>query len=43
MSENRLAVPFTGFDSIDERMTRVPNDLNNPEFREEYIKNHMYM
>ena len=41
MSENRLAVPFTGFDSIDERMTRVPNDLNNPEFREEYRKNHI--
>jgi site-specific DNA-methyltransferase (adenine-specific) len=37
----RLAEPFTGFDSIDERMKRVPNDLNNSEIREEYIKNHI--
>ena len=41
MCEERLAKPFTGFDSIDDRMTRVPNDLNDPELRAEYIKNHI--
>lgn len=41
MTEERLAEPFYGFDSIDERMKRVPNDLNDPEIREEYIKNHI--
>ena len=41
MTEERLAEEFTGFDSIDERMKRVPNDLNDDENREEYIKNHL--
>ena len=41
MARERLKQPFTGFDSIDTRMYRVPNDLNNIEYREEYIKNHI--
>ena len=39
--KGRLSKPFDGFDSIDERMTRIPNDLNDAEFREEYIINHI--
>lgn len=38
--KERLNQPFTGFDSIDERMERVPNDLNNTVTRNEYLKNH---
>lgn len=41
MTEERLAEPFFGFDSIDERMKRVPNDLNDTQIREEYIRNHI--
>lgn len=41
MTNERLADEFTGFDSIDERMKRVPNDLNDAKIREEYIKNHI--
>jgi site-specific DNA-methyltransferase (adenine-specific) len=41
IARNRLLKPFTGFDSIDERMMRVPNDLNDPTIREEYIRNHV--
>lgn len=41
MTKERLGEKFTGFDSIDERMKRVPNDLNDPKVREEYIKNHI--
>lgn len=41
MASQRLEEPFTGFDSIDERMKRVPNDLNDPEIRKEYIENHI--
>lgn len=41
MTQERLALPFTGFDSIDERMKRVPNDLNDADIRLEYIKNHI--
>jgi len=37
----RLAQDFTGFDSIDERMSRIPNDLNDEEIRNEYLKNHI--
>lgn len=36
----RLKQPFNGFDSIDERMERVPNDLNDENIRKEYLKNH---
>ncbi len=42
MARDRLSEPFTGFDSIDERMKRVPNDLNDSKVREEYIKNHVH-
>lgn len=41
MSKDRLNQPFNGFDSIDTRMYRIPNDLNNEEYRQEYIKNHI--
>ena len=41
MTEERLGEPFNGFDSIDERMKRVPNDLNDATIRAEYIKNHV--
>ena len=40
MTQRRLAEPFDGFDSIDPRMKRIPNDLNDPEIREEYRRNH---
>lgn len=40
MIENRLNEPFTGFDTIDPRMERVPNDLNDEKIREEYLSNH---
>lgn len=36
----RLSEPFCGFDSIDPRMKRIPNDLNDPALRDEYIRNH---
>lgn len=41
MTGERLSEKFIGFDSIDERMKRVPNDLNDAKIREEYIKNHI--
>ena len=41
MTKKRLAEPFSGFDSIDERMKRIPNDLNDSKIRDEYIKNHI--
>lgn len=41
MVKDRLAEKFVGFDSIDERMKRVPNDLNDPSVRKEYICNHI--
>ncbi|MCL1813057.1 MAG: hypothetical protein FWG29_05995 [Treponema sp.] len=40
LTKERLAQPFTGFDSIDKRMERVPNDLSNTQIRNEYFKNH---
>ena len=39
--KERLNEPFNGFDSIDERMKRIPNDLNDVDYRNEYIKNHV--
>ena len=42
MTKERLETPFTGFDSIDERMKRGPNDLNDAEIRIQYIKNHIH-
>lgn len=40
-TKERLNEKFEGFDSIDERMLRIPNDLNDAEIREEYITNHI--
>lgn len=41
MAKERLSMQFHGFDSIDERMKRVPNDLNDDKIRLEYIENHI--
>lgn len=41
MTERRLLEAFTGFDSVDPRMERVPNDLRNIEYRKEYFRNHI--
>lgn len=41
MTKERLSEEFVGFDSIDERMQRVPNDLNDSKIRLEYIENHI--
>ena len=40
MTRNRLEMEFTGFDSVDPRMERVPRDLKRPGVREEYLENH---
>lgn len=37
----RLEEPFNGFDSIDPKMKRIPNDLNDKKIRNEYITNHI--
>lgn len=39
-TETRLENDFTSFDSLDPRMKRVPNDLNNEDIREDYLVNH---
>ncbi|MCW7490935.1 DNA-methyltransferase [Leptospira meyeri] len=39
-TKNRLNQPFTGFDSIDPRLERIPNDLRDVKLREDYIENH---
>jgi site-specific DNA-methyltransferase (adenine-specific) len=41
MIRERLAKPFRGFDSIDPRMERIPDDLNDIQIREEYFNNHL--
>ena len=41
MIHERLEKPFTGFDSIDPRMSRVPLDLRKENIRKEYLKNHI--
>lgn len=41
MAKERLLEEFIGFDSIDERMQRVPNDLNDSKIRLAYIENHI--
>jgi len=41
MTKNRLSEKFIGFDSIDPRMERVPNDLNDEKIRDEYLANHL--
>jgi site-specific DNA-methyltransferase (adenine-specific) len=40
LMHERLKQSFNGFDSIDERMERVPNDLNDEDIRNEYLENH---
>ena len=41
MTEQRLSEPFSGFDSVDPRMGRVPNDLRREDIRKEYLQNHI--
>lgn len=41
MTKKRLSESFNGFDSMDPRMERVPNDLNDDFMRLEYIENHI--
>lgn len=41
MTKQRLSEPFAGFDSVDPRMERVPNDLNREDIRKEYLMNHI--
>ncbi len=41
LSKERLKESFNGFDSIDERMKRCPNDLNDEKIRNDYIENHI--
>lgn len=41
MTKERLSMPFSGFDSIDPRMERVPNDLRDPDVRQDYLENHI--
>ena len=41
MTKDRLSKTFTGFDSIDERMERVPFDLRDNNIREHYLENHI--
>jgi site-specific DNA-methyltransferase (adenine-specific) len=41
MIYERLAKPFSGFDSIDPRMERVPLDLRDEAMREEYLARHV--
>lgn len=40
MTHNRLQQGFTGFDSVDPRMERVPLDLRNTTIRNEYLEKH---
>lgn len=37
----RLKQEFESFDSVDEAIKRIPNDLNDREYRHEYMKNHV--
>ena len=41
MTKVRLDSPFKGFGGVDPRIERVPNDLNDPNIRKEYLKNHI--
>ena len=41
MTKKRLEEPFVEFDSIDPKMERIPNDLNDEKIRKEYLKNHI--
>lgn len=39
-TKERLKQPFVGFDSIDERLERIPNDLNDEKIRDKYLQDH---
>lgn len=41
MTKGRLSKPFHGFDSVDKRMKRIPNDLRKVEVRDAYLSNHV--
>lgn len=41
LTKDRLAEEFSGFDSVDPRMERIPNDLRRKEVRDEYLANHV--
>lgn len=41
MAEQRLKADFDGFDSLDPRMARVPNDLRKADIRRDYLANHI--
>jgi len=41
ITNNRLVQPFYGFDSIDRRMERAPDDLNDINIRQAYIHEHI--
>ena len=41
LTKRRLEKPFDGFDSIDPRMERVPFDLRNKAYRDEYLAKHV--
>ena len=41
MTEDRLKEEFHGFDSMDERILRCPNDLNDKDIRIDYLNNHV--
>lgn len=40
MIQSRLLQTFNGFDSIDPRMERIPQNLTDPKIRETYLSNH---
>jgi len=40
IARERLTKPFSGFDSVDPRVERVPRDLFDPEIRRIYLENH---
>ena len=40
MTQKRLATEFSGFDTIDPRMERIPFDLRRDDIREAYLENH---
>lgn len=41
ITKERLNLPFKGFDSIDSRMKRCPNDLNDKKIRDAYVNDHI--
>lgn len=41
MATERLQEPFAGFDSVDDRMKRIPNDLTDVAIRNDYVKKHI--